>query len=169
MPGQLVADLNQAAITAIRATGATSQYITIEGNAYTGAWTWTTAQGTDGLTNAESLVNLSDPEDKLLYQMHQYLDADGSGTHAECVSETIGSERLEAATDWLRANGKTGLLGEFAGAVNAECQAAVEDLLRSLNENEDVWAGALWWAAGPWWGEYVFSVEPVDGELIVGF
>lgn len=68
-PGQLVADLNQAAIDAIRATGATSQYIAVEGNAYTGAWTWTTAQGTDGLTNAETMVDLQDPNNKILYEV----------------------------------------------------------------------------------------------------
>jgi endoglucanase len=72
----LVADLNQAAINAIRSVGATSQYITVEGNAYTGAWTWTTTQGTDGKTNGETMSALTDSVDnKLLYQMHQYLDS----------------------------------------------------------------------------------------------
>lgn len=76
MPGQLVADLNQAAINGIRSVGATTQYITVEGNAYTGAWTWTTATGTDGLTNAQTMCNLTDPKPNLLiYQMHQYLDS----------------------------------------------------------------------------------------------
>jgi endoglucanase len=72
----IVADLNQAAIDAIRSAGAISQYITVEGNAYTGAWTWTTAQGTDGKTNGETMGTLTDSVDgKLLYQMHQYLDS----------------------------------------------------------------------------------------------
>lgn len=72
----VVADLNQAAIDAIRSAGAISQYITVEGNAYTGAWTWTTAQGTDGKTNGETMGTLTDSvDDKLLYQMHQYLDS----------------------------------------------------------------------------------------------
>ncbi|KAH0269357.1 endo-beta-1,4-glucanase, partial [Aureobasidium melanogenum] len=160
----LVAELNQAAINAIRSVGATSQYITVEGNAWTGAWTWTTTKGTDGKTNGETMVNLTDSvENKLIYQMHQYLDSDGSGTHSTCVSQTIGSERLKAATTWLRDNKKIGLIGEFAGAVNADCEAAVKDMLAYVAENSDVWAGALWWAAGPWWGDYMFSVEPKDG------
>ncbi|RMX97859.1 hypothetical protein D0868_10426 [Hortaea werneckii] len=157
-PGQLVADLNQAAINAIRATGATNQYIAVEGNAWTGAWTWTTAKGTDGLTNAQTMGNLKDPSNKILYEMHQYLDSDGSGTSTTCVSSTIGSERLKAATQWLRANGKKGLLGEYAGAVNPTCQAAVKDMLSYMVKNKDVWEGAVWWAAGPWWGEYVSSL-----------
>lgn len=151
MSGTLVAQLNQAAIDGIRAAGATSQYIAVEGNAYTGAWTWTTATGTDGKTNAETMKNLTDPQNKILYQMHQYLDSDGSGTSETCVSETIGSERLQAATEWLQTNGKIGIIGEYAGAVNPTCEAAVADMLSYITEHSAVWTGALWWAAGPWW------------------
>jgi endoglucanase len=38
MDQTLVLNLNQAAINGIRAAGATSQYIFVEGNSYTGAW-----------------------------------------------------------------------------------------------------------------------------------
>ncbi|KAF7191375.1 putative endo-beta-1,4-glucanase B [Pseudocercospora fuligena] len=163
MAGSLVAELNQAAIDGIRAAGATSQYITVEGNAYTGAWTWTNTTGTDGKTNAETMGNLTDSADKIIYQMHQYLDSDGSGTSETCVSATIGSERLELATNWLRENGKTGLVGEFAGAVNEVCESAVKDMLKYISDNSDVWDGYAWWAAGPWWADYMFSIEPADG------
>ena len=40
MDQQLVFDLNQQCINGIRAAGATSQLILVEGNAWTGAWTW---------------------------------------------------------------------------------------------------------------------------------
>lgn len=163
MAGALVAELNQAAINGIRAAGATTQYITVEGNAYTGAWTWTTATGTDGETNAATMGSLTDSADKLIYQMHQYLDSDGSGTSETCVSSTIGSTRLVDATNWLRTNGKKGLIGEYAGAVNSVCEAAVKDMLSYMDDNSDVWTGALWWAAGPWWASYMFSVEPTTG------
>ena len=69
MAGSLVEQLNQAAIDGIRAAGATSQWITAEGNAYTGAWTWTTATGTDGKTNAQTMGALTDPSNKLIYQV----------------------------------------------------------------------------------------------------
>jgi endoglucanase len=26
-----------------------------------------------------------------------------------------------------------------------------------------VWQGWTWWAAGPWWGGYMFSIEPTNG------
>jgi Cellulase (glycosyl hydrolase family 5). len=40
MDNQLVLPLNQAAIDGIRAAGATLQLIFVEGNSWTGAWTW---------------------------------------------------------------------------------------------------------------------------------
>jgi endoglucanase len=40
MDNSLVAQLNQAAIDGIRGAGATSQYIFVEGNSWSGAWTW---------------------------------------------------------------------------------------------------------------------------------
>ncbi|PWY69941.1 endoglucanase A [Aspergillus eucalypticola CBS 122712] len=155
MEQSLVLDLNQAAINGIRAAGATTQYIFVEGNAYTGAWDWTTYN--------DDLSGLTDSEDKIIYEMHQYLDSDSSGTSETCVSSTIGKERLEKATEWLKTNNKQGIIGEFAGGVNSVCEEAVEGMLAYMSENSDVWVGASWWSAGPWWGTYMYSLEPTDG------
>lgn len=160
MDQTLVLNLNQAAIDGIRAAGATSQYIFVEGNSYTGAWTWTTVN--------DNLKNLTDPQDKIVYEMHQYLDSDGSGTSETCVSTTIGQERVTDATQWLIDNGKVGVLGEFAGGVNDQCKTAIIGMLDYLSENSSVWKGALWWAAGPWWGTYIYSMEPPSGVAYTG-
>jgi endoglucanase len=152
MDQTLVLNLNQAAINAIRAAGATSQYIFAEGNSYTGAWTWTQVN-----TN---MVALTDPSNKLVYEMHQYLDSDGSGTSATCVSSTIGVERVTSATQWLKQNNKLGFLGEYAGGANSVCQTAIEGMLDYMQQNSDVWLGAAWWGGGPWWGTYIYGFEP---------
>lgn len=155
MDQTLVFQLNQAAIDGIRAAGATAQHIFVEGNSYSGAWTWATVN--------DNLKDLSDPQGKLVYEMHQYLDSDGSGTSADCVSSTIGQERVASATKWLRDNKKLGVLGEFAGGANDNCKTAVTGLLNHLQSNSDVWLGALWWAGGPWWANYIYSFEPPSG------
>ncbi|KAG6016979.1 hypothetical protein E4U41_004304 [Claviceps citrina] len=155
MDQDLVLQLNQAAIDGIRSAGATTQYILAEGNSFSGAWTWADVN--------DNLKALEDPSGKIIYQMHQYLDGDGSGTGPECVSETIGAERLASATRWLRANKKVGMLGEFAGGANPRCKAAVTGMLDHLQANADVWKGALWWGGGPWWGDYMFSFEAPNG------
>jgi len=155
MDQSLVLKLNQAAIDGIRAAGATSQYIMVEGNSYSGAWTW-------NVTN-DNLKALTDPQGKIVYEMHQYLDSDGSGTSATCVSADIGQQRIAGATTWLRQNGKIGFLGEFAGGANSVCQQAVTGMLNHMKANSDVWAGACWWGGGPWWGDYIYSFEPPSG------
>jgi endoglucanase len=155
MPEILVIQLNQAAIDGIRAAGALTQWIFAEGNSWTGAWTWPSINS--------AMVNLTDPADKLVYEMHQYLDSDGSGTSPVCANATIGQQRVESATAWLKQHRKRAILGEFAGGANSVCEEAITGMLDYMARNTDVWTGALWWAAGPWWGDYIFSMEPPSG------
>jgi len=162
MDNTLVGNLNQAAINGIRAAGATSQTIFVEGNSYTGAWTWVSS-GTD-----TAMAALTDPNDNVIYEMHQYLDSDGSGTSSTCVSSTIGSSRLQAATSWCKSNGKNCILGETAAASNSVCISALQDMLNYMKSNNDVWRGWLLWGGGPWWGDYMFSVEPPSGAQYTG-
>ncbi|KAK6207817.1 endoglucanase 3 [Colletotrichum tabaci] len=154
MDQDLVLRLNQAAVDGIRAAGS-EHWIWAEGNSWTGAHSWTSVN--------DNMKGLTDPLGKTVYEMHQYLDGDSSGTSADCVSATIGVERVKDATAWLRANKKVGVLGEFAGGANAQCKEAVTGLLDYLQENSDVWLGATWWAAGPWWASYMYSFEPETG------
>lgn len=147
MDQTLVLNLNQAAINGIRASGAGSQYIFVEGNDYSGAHSWSTSNN--------NLKTLSDPKNKLVYEMHQYLDSDNSGTSPNCVSSTIGAERIAGATAWLRSNNKLGVMGEFAGGANSQCRSAVTGMLDAMQAASDVWLGGLFWGGGPWWGNYV--------------
>ncbi|KAI0445530.1 glycoside hydrolase family 5 protein [Xylaria telfairii] len=158
----LVANLNQRAINAIRGAGATSQYIFVEGNSWSGAASWVSSGTADGMGK------LTDPSNKIIYEMHQYLDSDGSGSSATCVSTTIGKERLQAATAWLKANHKKAIIGETAGGANPQCIAALQGMLGHMADNSDVWAGWLWWGAGPWWGNYIYGMEPPSGVAYTG-
>ncbi|KAE8353988.1 endoglucanase II [Aspergillus coremiiformis] len=160
MDQNLVLDLNQAAINGIREAGATEQYIFVEGNAWSGAWSWTDIN--------DNMKDLQDPQNRIVYEMHQYLDGPSSGTSETCVSGTIGQERLVRATQWLRDNQKIGVIGEFAGGNNDVCKTAVRGMLEYMAQNTDVWKGALWWAAGPWWNSYMYSMEPPNGIAYSG-
>lgn len=149
-----------AAIAAIRTAGATN-VVLAPGNGWTGAHSWyDTWYGT---SNAVAMLGIKDPGDNVLFEVHQYLDADSSGTLGSCVSTTIGRQRLTAFVGWLRANKKRGFLGELAGGRNATCYAAVSDMLTYVNAQPDVLVGWAWWAGGPWWGEYAFTLEPKSG------
>ena len=153
-------DAAQAAINAIRLAGATN-LILVPGNAWTGAHSW--LQNWYGTPNGTVMINISDPANNFAYEVHQYLDSDSSGTSSTCVSPTIGAERLANFTAWCRANGVRGFLGEFGGSANSGCLVAVSNMLNYIQANTDVWMGWTWWAGGPWWGEYMFTLEPIGG------
>jgi hypothetical protein len=36
-------------------------------------------------------------------------------------------------------------------------------MLTYMQEHSDVWQGVTAWSAGPWWGDYMFSLEPLNG------
>jgi endoglucanase len=109
------------------------------------------------------MKRIYDPKNNMLFEVHQYLDADSSGSSGTCVSTTIGRERLAGFVKWLRENGKKGFLGEFAGGNNTTCKAAIADTLKYIHANGDVLRGWLWWAGGPWWGDYKFALDPKSG------
>ena len=161
LPTEQWAGAAQAAIDAIRATGA-KNLVLVPGNAWTGAHSWT--ESYYGTSNAKVLLGIRDSGNNYAFEVHQYLDSDFSGTHADCTSSTVGSASMRAFTDWLKQNGKRGFLGEFGGGFNPTCVAAVNDQLAFVEANSDVYLGWSWWAAGPWWGNYFLSIEPNGGH-----
>jgi endoglucanase len=66
----VVAALNQAAINGIRAAGAKSQLILVEGTSYTGAWTWTSSG------NAAAFANITDPNHNFAIGESDFTDDD---------------------------------------------------------------------------------------------
>ena len=92
---QLVTSLN-AAIAAIRATGVTNM-IFVPSNRWTGAWTWPNSDGY-GAANSQAMLGIVDPGSNFVFEVHQYLDSDGSGTQTNIVSVNVGWQRLTSFT-----------------------------------------------------------------------
>jgi endoglucanase len=160
MPTEQWVSAANAAITAIRNTGA-GNLILVPGNGWTGAWTWDS--NWYGTANAKAMLNIRDPNNWYMIEVHQYMDKDAAGFAEDCVSTTIGVERLKTFTAWLRKNNLKGFLGEFASGRNAQCYQALNNMVAYLENNGDVWRGWTYWAAGPWWGDSN-SLEPQNGR-----
>lgn len=162
MPTELWLQNANSAIAAIRQTGA-NNLILVPGNGWSGAHSWYLDYY--GTPNSIVMLGVVDPLDNFAIEVHQYLDQDSSGTSSTCISDTIGSERLMAFTQWLIDNNLKGFLGELGGGSNQTCLNAITDMLSYLQEHNDVWQGWAYWAAGPWWGNYFTSIEPAaDGS-----
>lgn len=145
----------QAATTAIRATGA-KQWIFVGGDGWSGAHSWR--------QNNENL-DINDPQNRVVYEAHQYFDADNSGTYTHSFDDdkttpTTGSERLAPFVDWLREKKRRGFIGEFGAPNNDRRYNVVLRDFVSAMKREDI--GGTYWAGGPWWGDYKLTIEPLD-------
>ncbi|RYE75688.1 MAG: glycoside hydrolase family 5 protein [Myxococcales bacterium] len=147
-----------AAIAAIRKAGATN-LILVPGNGYTGAGTWDNPNAY-GSPNSKVMLDVVDPGNNFVFELHTYFDEWSSGTEDTCKSKTIGSERLKKVTGWLREHGYRGFLGEFGIPYNETCYAALDDLLSYIDDNRDVWLGWTYFAGGYAMHGYHYSVEP---------
>ncbi|MCJ1377900.1 hypothetical protein MMC17_000996 [Xylographa soralifera] len=159
----LIPDINlwaasvQAAVTAIRTAGATSQIILLPGNDYTSAESFVSGGSAAALC---AVTNLDGSKSNLVFDVHKYLDSDGSGTNADCVSNQIDTSFSPLAT-YLRANNRQALLSETGGgSSNSDCLTAVCQALSFLDANSDVYLGYIGWAAGSFATNYVLSMTP---------
>jgi len=149
-----------AGIAAIRAAGA-AQQILVPGSYWDGADTWVSSDN-DTVMGPGVL----DPLRNFAFEVHQYLDRDGSGTNYGPVADAeIGVRRLAAVTRWAEESGHKLFLGEFGVAPDPLSLAALDRMLAFMREHGDVWQGGTYFAAGEWWGDYPFSVQPGrDGD-----
>jgi endoglucanase len=171
MPTEQWVSAANSAISAIRSTGATN-LVLVPGNGYTGAWTW--SANWYGTPNAQAMLGITDPGNNFAFDVHQYMDNDGSGTSSTIANNdpTIGAQRLSGFTQWLHANNRRGFLGEFAVAASTVGPGAsqigdetLQNMLNHIAANDDVWLGWTWWAGGPWWGNYMFLLDPSAGGV----
>lgn len=146
-------------IGAIRETGA-SNLVLVPGTRWTGGHSWTHG---GAKANSVAFAGFTDPGDNFLFEIHQYLDANSSGTSTDCVSPSVIRSRLSELTHWLREEGQRALLAEFGAADNAACLSALTAILDYMEENDDAWSGWTYWAGGAWWGDYPMSVQPKEG------
>ncbi len=75
--------------------------------------------------------------------MHQYLDSDGSGTSATCVSSSIGASRLADATSWLQAKQHQRIPWRDGGWQQHRLHQAVQGALCSMQQAGGVWIRRL--------------------------
>ncbi|KAJ7436495.1 carbohydrate-binding module family 1 protein/Glycoside hydrolase family 5 protein [Mycena galericulata] len=148
----------QAAVTAIRNAGATSQMILLPGNDWTSAQTFIS----DG--SGPALSNVTNPDGSftnLIFDVHKYLDSDNSGTNAECVTNNI-ADAWEPLTQWLRCNGRKAFNTETGGGNTASCITFMCQQIAYQAQNSDVILGYIGWAAGNFDASYVLSELPTE-------
>lgn len=148
----------QAAVTAIRQAGATSNKILLPGTDYTSAANFISNGSGDALKN---VTNLDSTTTNLIFDVHRYLDSDNSGSSAECVTNNV--DVFITLGDWLRQEGRQAMLTETGGGSDASsCLTDLCQELAELNKYSDVFFGWMGWAAGSFDTSYTLSETPTE-------
>ena len=144
----------QAAVNGIRSIDTTTTII-VEGDCWSGAWTWGSCNGN---------LTINDSSNKIIYEAHQYFDGNGSGSYAngyDTSSQSVGTARVMPFINWLQQHNYRGYLGEY-GVPKSDSRwfPVLDDFLATLRQYNI--PGTVW-AGGPWWGNYILSVESSGG------
>jgi len=142
-------------VTAIRKAGATSNKILLPGN----EWTHASAFISNGSGAALSKVtNLDGSTTDLIFDVHQYLDSDGSGTHTACTTNNVDAFNTLGA--WLRTNKRQAILTETGGSSESSCLTALCEQFDAMNKYSDAYLGWTGWSAGMFATSYELSEVP---------
>jgi len=157
-----------AVINAIAAVTTAVPILLEGGGNFSGAHDWVSGG------NAAAWAGYTPPAGmKIIFEPHQYLDSDDSGTHSTVVSGK-GTTVLAAFTSWARTNGFKALLGECGWSFNdSQVSGGVPStegsaIMAHMSANSDVWVGWTYWLGGtnifyaPWNGpsNYLLAAVP---------
>lgn len=149
------ADSLQYVVDAVREAGSIN-YLLLPGSSWSSAAELPTEAG-------PYLLNITDPlggTDKLVFDVHQYLDSDDSGTSSTCVTNNTGV--LQTLVTWLQENGnRQAILSETGGGSDSSsCETYLAEELAFIKENQASITGFSIWAAGAFDTTYTLSVTP---------
>ncbi|OCH94715.1 endoglucanase [Obba rivulosa] len=147
-------DTLQYVVTQVRAAGS-QNFLLLPGSSYSSAQTFPTEAG-------PYLVTITDPlgsNDKLIFDVHKYLDSDNSGTHADCVTNNV--DVLTTLVQFLQENGnRQAILSETGGGNTASCETDLGQELAYVSSAYPTLIGFSIWAAGAFDTTYVLTVTP---------
>lgn len=118
----------QAAVTAIRSTGATAQMVLLPGNNFASAGSFVS----DG--SGAALLGVKNPDGTttgLIMDIHKYLDEDNSGNHVECTTDNV--EAFASVAQFLRDNGRKALVSETGAGSTASVRLDSADMFFHVN------------------------------------
>lgn len=126
----------------MRAGGLWNKFL-VPGTAWTGAHSWISSG------NAAAYTGFNDPTYNFAIEVHQYLDADSSGTSATCVAGS--GARVADVINWSKANGGVKLfMGEMGATSGTQCGVEYRDMLNRM-EASGVFRAWTAWGGGTWW------------------
>jgi endoglucanase len=159
MPAPQWLALAQSTVLALRREGS-SHWLMVGSGRWSGAHEWD--KRFDGVSAAEAFWSFTDPLNRYAVELHQYADANYSGTGTGCIAPERLDKIMQSLAQWSLANHVRFFLGEFGTSGAPACLADLRALLQPMQDSR-VWLGWSYWSAGARWGSYPFSIQPGPG------
>lgn len=110
---------------------------------------------------------IHDPSNNLIYTSHMYFDSSRRGTYTipfanDHANVNIGVSGSEDFRRWLEKHHARGMFTEFGVPPQQEWLDTMDHFLAAVDKDPNI-VGAIYWSAGPWWGDYPLSIEPKNG------
>ncbi|KAG6031270.1 hypothetical protein E4U41_007643 [Claviceps citrina] len=154
---QLWAKSCQAAVTAIREAGATSQTILLPATNFASAETYVSSG------SAEALAAITNPDgstDNLVMDVHKYLDINNSGTYTECTTNNLAA--FKTLSDWLRKVKRVAIISETGASMQPSCMTKFCEQNEFIAKNDEVLVGFIAWGAGAFDSSYILTILPSE-------
>jgi endoglucanase len=146
----------QTAIYRIRQTGARNR-ILVSSSQWAGA--------SHFLEDEDVWKRFVDPANNFTFEVHQYFDANNTGTQPQCPDTSIGVAAIKSVTQWMQRNRHQVFLGEFGASGQKDCLTALSLALKTMQQQSDVWLGWTYFAGGRGWADNdILSIQPVSKD-----
>lgn len=147
----------QQAITAIRNAGARNQMILIPGSHFSAASTFNVTY--PALKNVH---DIDGSNNKIIFDVHAYLDSDHSGTNRDCVTANI--DVFQQVQQILQANNRQAMLTETGGGQTDSCIKYLKEQMDYISQFPNQFIGWCGWSAGAFDPNYVLSLTPTQND-----
>lgn len=141
----------QQVVTAIRQQGAANT-ILLPGN----AWMHFATFADDYNLGLGSVKNPDGTTTGLIFDIHQYLDVDGSGSHSECTQ--YHPDEITAVAALLKRDGRQAIITETGGGNTQSCSDFIYKFIKAVNHEYPSLIGAMMWGGGAF---------PADNNLVI--
>lgn len=156
----------QLAITSIRQSGFTGA-IFVEGNCWTAASSWTSAScdsGSPQIANSTAFMNLKDPNNNIVAEIHEYFDQDQSGQSSTITDVNTGVTQLTPVINWAKSNSGVKIhVSEFGAAASSPLAVqTLTNFYNLINANQNIVIGGSFWTDGnpSFWSSYFMTLSP---------
>ena len=146
-------------------------YFLVEGVAWSGLHSWKSAGNASQFTRKNFKQAGIKDLNRIVINVHQYLDSDFSGTHNRCIAADKLPEKahLQSFINYLKDNHLKAMVTEFGVGRNQDsCTRPLKVFLKYMSQNAytpDAGYGFIGWTAwstGHGWGNYNLRITP-DG------